>query len=145
MADYAGVGSRIVALIVDSIILMVITFVLALPIGATAGLTAGLGGVADMAQWASFSSFIVIAIIVNFGYFIYFEGTTGQTLGKKAVNIKVVKEAGGEMDYMTAIIRTVCRIIDSFAFYLLGFILILATEKKQRIGDLAAGTLVVKG
>ena len=48
------------------------------------------------------------------------------------------------MTYVDAFVRTLLRIIDGLAFYLIGFIVILVTEKKQRIGDFTAGTIVVK-
>jgi len=77
-------------------------------------------------------------------YFTYFEGSSGQTLGKKALGIKVVKENGNKLTYGDAFIRTILRIIDSIGAYLLGLIVILVSQKKQRIGDLAAHTIVVK-
>jgi uncharacterized RDD family membrane protein YckC len=128
MADYANLGSRIVAIIIDLIILSLVVVIIALPLGLLAGL----------------SAFMVLNVLVWLLYFTYFEGTSGQTLGKKIMGIKVVKENGDQPSFMDALIRTILRIIDGIAFYLVGFIVILVSEKKQRLGDMAAGTIVVE-
>ncbi len=78
-------------------------------------------------------------------YYTYFEGSSGQTLGKKVINIKVVKSDGSKCEYGSALIRTILRIIDNLPFlYILGIILIAATDKQQRLGDMLANTIVVK-
>jgi uncharacterized RDD family membrane protein YckC len=99
---------------------------------------------AAMSLWASMGVLTLVAIVIGLGYFVYFEGTTGQTIGKKIVNIKVVKEDGKPMTYIDAFIRTLLRLIDGQLAYLLGLIIILVSEKRQRLGDMAAKTLVVK-
>jgi uncharacterized RDD family membrane protein YckC len=147
VADYAGVGSRIVAIIIDSVILCVIMAVIALPLGLQAAMFSMMD-VSNVANTAAllggFATLGLLMIVINLGYYTYFEGTTGQTLGKKLVNIKVAREDGKPMTYADALIRTLLRIIDGIMAYLIGFIVILATEKKQRIGDIAAHTIVVK-
>lgn len=144
MADYANLGSRIVAIIIDLIILSLVVVIIALPLGLLAGLSA-IGNPTQLfvARIAFFVSFMVLNVLVWLLYFTYFEGTSGQTLGKKIMGIKVVKENGDQPSFMDALIRTILRIIDGIAFYLVGFIVILVSEKKQRLGDMAAGTIVV--
>jgi uncharacterized RDD family membrane protein YckC len=56
----------------------------------------------------------------------------------------VVKESGEQLTPIDAFIRTILRLIDGFALYLLGFILVLVSAKKQRLGDMAVGSIVVK-
>ena len=97
--------------------------------------------VATAAAWGLYG---FITLIIFIGYFTYFEGKKGQTPGKKALGIKVVGEDGKSIEMTDALIRTLLRIIDGIAFYLVGFIFVLATEKHQRLGDLAAKTIVVK-
>lgn len=145
MADYANLGSRIVAIIIDLIILSLVVVIIALPLGLLAGLSA-MGNPTQLfaARIAFFVAFMVLNVLVWLLYFTYFEGTTGQTLGKKIMGIKVVKENGDQPSFMDALIRTILRIIDGIAFYLVGFIVILVSEKKQRLGDMAAGTIVVE-
>ena len=84
MADYASVGSRIVAIIVDLIILSLVVVIIALPLGLSAGLSA-MGNPAQLfaARSAFFVSFVVLNVLVWLLYFTYFEGTSRQTLGKK--------------------------------------------------------------
>jgi uncharacterized RDD family membrane protein YckC len=146
VAEYASVGSRIVAAIIDMVILWVIMMIIAIPLGlgtamySMAGMPTTLDMAALMGAWVSY---MIIAAVVNIGYFTYLEGNTGQTLGKKALGIKVVKEKG-QITYVDTFVRTLLRIIDGIALYLIGFIVVIASEKKQRIGDMAAGTIVVK-
>lgn len=145
MADYATDGSRIVAIIVDLIILSVVSFIIALPFG-TLTLTFPFMFSYTRSLASSNAIFVpseVLYILLMLLYFTYFEGTSGQTLGKKIKGIKVVKENGDPPSFGDALIRTILRIIDGIAFYLVGFIVIQVSEKKQRLGDKAAGTIVV--
>ena len=79
-------------------------------------------------------------------YFTYFEATTGQTLGKQLMNIRVVDETTLQhLDFARSLVRNILRIIDWLPFlYLIGFILVATNTKKQRIGDMAARSIVVK-
>ena len=144
MADYAYVGSRIVAIILDSIILAIIACIIALPFGLWAQMHTIMGDVTNPMNNAFFAPLTVINFLLWIVYFTYFEGTSGQTLGKRIMSIKVVKADGSKPSFGDALIRTILRIIDGIAIYLVGFIVILISEKKQRIGDMAAGTIVVK-
>jgi uncharacterized RDD family membrane protein YckC len=144
MADYAGLGSRAVALIIDYIILGIVSWVIALPFGAAA-LFSMRGLRYPMAFSGAVLAFSAIGIVIWLLYFTYLEGTSGQTLGKRVMSIKVTKESGESLTFVDALIRTLCRIIDMLpTFYIIGIIIILVTEKNQRIGDLAAHTIVVK-
>ena len=148
MANYAGVGSRIVAIIIDTIILAIIMAVIAIPFGMSAALLtmAPADPMAAVAAMGAFGTLSGLMILIGLLYFTYLEGTSGQTLGKKLMSIKVVKEDGKKPTMTDAFVRTILRIIDAqiSGTYLIGFILILATEKKQRLGDIAAKTIVVK-
>ena len=87
----------------------------------------------------------LLGLVITFGYYIYLEGNYGQTIGKMALGIVVVTEAGDHIEYREATIRTVLRIVDVLPFlYLVGFIVVLITDRKQRIGDLVADTVVVR-
>jgi uncharacterized RDD family membrane protein YckC len=84
-----------------------------------------------------------LSLVLWLAYFTYMEGSSGQTLGKRLLRIKVVKENGKPLTYVDAFVRTLLRIVDGMFAYLIGFIVIVATDKKQRVGDMAAGTIVV--
>jgi uncharacterized RDD family membrane protein YckC len=66
-------------------------------------------------------------------------------LGKMLYGIKVIREDDGEVPGLkAATIRTLLRIVDGLFSYLVAFITVLITEKRQRLGDMAAHTLVVR-
>lgn len=147
MVNYAGVGSRFIALIIDGIILGIIMILIAIPFGATTmmlGLVSSAGIYNIFSIIAMYSTLMIIWFVISLLYFSYFESKTGQTLGKKLVNIKVVSVKGGKISFGAALIRTILRIIDGQGAYLLGLIIILVSEKKQRLGDMAAKSVVVK-
>lgn len=148
MADNDVLINRIVAVIIDSVILFVVMAVISIPFGLSAAMFSMMSGVTDPMAWTTMmfmsSTLSIISFILGLLYFSYFESSSGQTPGKKLLGVKVVKEGGGKVTFGDAIIRNLLRIIDGIAFYLIGFILILVTEKKQRIGDIVAKTLVVK-
>jgi len=147
MAEYAGIEKRIVAIIVDSIALWVVGIILALPLGLYAA-AVSFTGMADMTQMLNYMGAMMgygaLMTLVSLGYYTYFEGNgKGQTLGKMLMKIKVTKENGKAPNYGDALIRTILRIVDGIGGYLVGFIIVLVSEKKQRLGDMAAKTIVV--
>lgn len=123
-------GKRIVALIVDAVIIGVVTAVISLILALASARFAGLGG--------------LLGGIITFAYFIYMEGAYGQTIGKKLMNIVVVTEAGGDCDMTDSAIRNVLRVVDGLFAYLVGLVVIILTEENQRIGDIVGDTLVVE-
>lgn len=130
--EYAGLGSRAIAIIIDSIILIIVG-------GAIATFTVGVGtGIADPGN--------LILTSIGLLYFILLEAyMDGQTIGKKLVNIKVVAEGGSELDLVGSLIRNVLRIIDALPFfYIIGIIVIIVSDDNQRIGDIVGKTYVVK-
>jgi uncharacterized RDD family membrane protein YckC len=87
--------------------------------------------------WAVWSGLIVI-------YYTLLEGYLGQTVGKMLVGIKVVQEGSGEVPGLkAATIRTLFRLVDGLASYAVALVAVLVTPKRQRLGDIAAHTLVV--
>jgi uncharacterized RDD family membrane protein YckC len=83
-------------------------------------------------------------VIVAFAYFAIMEGRFGQTLGKMALGIKVVREDGGRAGIREALLRTLLRIVDGIGTYLVALIVALISDKNQRLGDMVAKTLVVR-
>jgi uncharacterized RDD family membrane protein YckC len=79
-------------------------------------------------------------------YFVGFEGTYGKTPGKHLLGLVVVTERGEPCEYQAATIRTLLRLIDGLpgALYLVGLVAIYLTDDRQRLGDLAADTVVVR-
>ncbi len=88
---------------------------------------------------------IAIGAILFFIYLIITESIWGQSLGKKLFRIKVVMEDGKKSTIIAAILRNLFRIVDViFGGYLLALIVMTLTQKRQRVGDLIAKTVVVK-
>ncbi|MDA4111595.1 MAG: RDD family protein [Thaumarchaeota archaeon] len=141
---YAGVADRFVAQLIDWLILGVVSALLALPLGLAALIGNPFGLVFAAPAYAAFTS--VVGLVMPLSYFSYFESATGQTIGKSVMSIKVVDQANGSrIDFLRAVVRNVLRIVDFLpVFYIIGAILVLSTDKKQRIGDYAAGSVVVK-
>jgi uncharacterized RDD family membrane protein YckC len=127
-----GVGRRAVAIIIDSILLMIVFWVIALMTGGTTPEGFSLTGAPAL-----------LSFLIGFAYFVVMEKTSGATLGKRAMGLKVVKEGGEPLDWQASIIRNILRIVDGFFFYLVGAIVVWVSKKKQRLGDMAAHTLVV--
>ncbi|MCU1499089.1 MAG: hypothetical protein JWM47_3042 [Acidimicrobiales bacterium] len=127
----AGIGSRGGALLLDLLLQGLVLFVVALVAGAFDGLGLAL---------ASIATFLVLL-----GYPILMETFgSGQTLGKRALGIAVVASDGTPVRFLGAVIRNVVRVVDALpGVYFVGCLAVLLTQRNQRLGDLAAGTLVV--
>src|SRR3954470_6091718 len=88
----------------------------------------------------------LVAVILGWALYYYFalESGEGQTLGKKLMKLRVVRADGGQAGMREIAVRTVLRVIDGIGVYIVGLIVMLVTgERRQRIGDLAANTMVV--
>jgi uncharacterized RDD family membrane protein YckC len=92
------------------------------------------------------AAFVIAFFVIYIGYDIAFETlASGRTPGKRWSGMRVVREGGGAMTFTTSAIRNVLRIIDGVATgYAVGTISILVSRHNQRVGDIAAGTLVVR-
>lgn len=147
--ELAGLGSRFIAvgidiaiqlgvLVVGSAIFLGVAFLLA-PHGQVPTLEKV--GQAVAAAIGTFALFLLF-----FGYFIIFEfAWAGRTPGKRAMGIRVVRDGGFPLDFTSAVVRNVVRILEfGIGFYGLSAIATLASPRNQRLGDMAAGTIVVR-
>ena len=89
---------------------------------------------------------VTAVLAINVVYFTVFEVLGGgRTLGKRATGLRVVTDGGGQVGLRASLIRNIIRLIEfAFLFYTPAVICVLATTNNQRLGDLAAGTLVVR-
>jgi uncharacterized RDD family membrane protein YckC len=132
-------GRRILATIVDGLVFGVLYAVMA----ALFGTVASTGAASWSGSLPAFWSVVYAALIVL--YYVLLEGYLGQTVGKMLLGIKVVREDNGDVPGLGgATIRTVLRLIDGLFSYLVAFITVLISGKNQRLGDMAAHTLVVR-
>jgi uncharacterized RDD family membrane protein YckC len=137
----AGIGSRFLALAIDYLLQAAGYWVLAMIAiavfsMATFAQRAGLWGVAALV-------FVVFA--VQFGYFAIFETVwNGQTPGKRWTHLRVIKDSGRPISAYDAILRNLLRIVDMLpTLYATGLIAMLISSENKRVGDYAAGTVVV--
>jgi uncharacterized RDD family membrane protein YckC len=138
----AGIGSRFLAIAIDTLIQTGV---------AIAGLIAvallpRLFSVFQIPQvWviaiAAFAGFVLF-----YGYFAIFEIVwNGQTPGKRIIHIRVIKDSGRPLTAAESIGRNLLRIVDQLpGFYALGMIVALLNPRNKRLGDLVAGSLVVR-
>jgi len=86
---------------------------------------------------------LVLVILIMLVYFVLMEASFGATLGKLAAEARVQRLAAQPMSLETSITRNAFRLVDGLLFYLPGALLVMVTPKRQRLGDLMAGTIVV--
>ncbi len=151
--EVVGIGNRFIAALVDSIILALILTVMNIIgyviIEAIGGPEAILTSLSDDVDWQTGLA-IALVTLVNFaiiwGYFILFEWLwQGQTPGKRWAKIRVVRLDGNPVGLGEVVIRNLMRIIDFLpSSYALGFVVMFLNQHARRLGDFAAGTLVVK-
>ncbi len=144
------VGRRVAALLVDSVLVGVVNFVLLIAISAVAGTTETSGSSFSFnVEGAAAGVYLVVALGVAVAYFVVWQGRTGATLGKRMVDIRVVKDdgSGDPPGVGRALARWFLFIADGFPYvipYLTGFVVALSTKDNKRIGDMVASTLVVR-
>jgi uncharacterized RDD family membrane protein YckC len=135
----AGVGSRFASAMVDYLIQLAILVAL----GIVLGVGVGFGPTSDGYAAALFT---VLAFVLFVGYDIAFEVlASGRTPGKRMNGLRVVRDTGAPITFAPSAVRNVLRVIDIIpGSYLVGIISILVSARNQRLGDHAAGTLVVR-
>ena len=134
----AGVGSRFMAALADGILQYgTIIAASALLFG-----TDGFGAGENVAS----AIFAVVFFVVLFVYDVAFEVlASGRTLGKRWNGLRVVRVGGQPIGFVSSVIRNLLRLVDILpGFYLVGMTSVLVTHKNQRLGDIVAGTVVVR-
>ncbi|HEY8731660.1 MAG TPA: RDD family protein [Candidatus Limnocylindria bacterium] len=132
----AGVGNRGFAAVVDFLIALLIT----------AGLEVGYGQIGSPGATVFGGSIRFLLFVLGWSYFIVLEWLwNGQTIGKRAYGLRVINEDGSPAGFVAVFVRNLVRMIDFLpALYGLGLLAIVFTPRSQRLGDLAAGTFVVR-
>ncbi|MGB2578352.1 putative RDD family membrane protein YckC [Elusimicrobium simillimum] len=128
---YAGFWKRAGAIIIDGIIISVVQGIILFIVGLT-----GSGLLMNL-----FSLLLSIAAICYFAYMESMPKYQG-TIGKIILGIKVTDLNGGQLNFVQALIRNLCKIISSVILGI-GYIMAAFTEKKQALHDILAKTLVV--
>lgn len=137
----AGVGSRFIAALIDTAIKVAVLIGFFIFLFGGAALLGG-GDVNSIAA----AVYAIVAFLVIFGYDVGFETlSSGRTPGKRWTGLRVVRTGGRPVGFVASAIRNIVRIVDFLpSLYLIGIISTIATRMNQRLGDLAAGTVVVR-
>jgi uncharacterized RDD family membrane protein YckC len=142
MDNHAGFWVRVLAYIIDSIILLLVDGAMWAMFGfSVLGLSndqSDLTGGANL--WLNF-----VSIIIGVAYFAGMESSTWQaTLGKKALGLVVTDVSGNRITFMRGVGRYFAKFLSAIILFI-GFIMVAFTERKQGLHDILAGTLVLKG
>lgn len=132
--QYVSVGLRFVAVIIDVIVFFILGYLIAVITGSTTP---------DGFQLTGAPAFLLF--LVSFLYLWLMEGMVGGTLGKLVLGLRVRMVDGSPCGLGPSLIRNLLRIVDALPFfYLVGAILVWNSDKRQRLGDRVANTVVVK-
>ena len=142
----AGISNRAFALAIDYLILgFTLLMTLIIAVFSTAMIKYifySQVGEAQFLQWL-WAIVTLVEFTIYVGYFVFFETIwQGQTPGKKIVKIRVIRDDGRAERLSQAVLRALLRPIDDILF--IGILLIACAKKEKRIGDLVAGTVVIK-
>jgi uncharacterized RDD family membrane protein YckC len=145
--DVAGIGSRFLAAVVDTLIILVLQVVVNLTL-----LALVLSLFRDRLDFDSpavgwlIAAFGLIAFAFFWGYYIFFEMLwNGQSPGKRWAGLRVIRTDGTPITLAESIVRNLVRIVDFLpAYYGVGVVTMFVNGQSRRLGDLAAGTLVVR-
>lgn len=141
--SYAGLGSRFLALLIDFLLLSAVFF----PV---TRLVKGvwLMSPADHAWrtgWFISDPLCLVFLLVIFSYFVLLEGWFGCTIGKRLLGLRVIGTDGKKPGLPRSLLRNLMRLVDGLpALNILGAAFILVSSQRTRVGDLAAGTRVVR-
>jgi len=110
-----------------------------------AAVLAAAGFVANWGKQWVIAILIFLIFVVQFGYYGFFEAIwNGQTPGKRWTHLRVMQDSGRPISVYDAVLRNLLRIVDWLpTLYAIGIVAILISREKKRIGDFAAGTVVV--
>jgi len=150
----ASIGNRFLAVAIDHFIQYFVIFVVAWVFLSVSGI----GDIEtienseffqEMPKW-TIALMIIVLFLIFAGYFIFFEWLwNGQTPGKRLLKLRVIREDGRPITLWEAMARNLLRIFDAvpgfvLPVYSIGLITIFLSNRDQRIGDMFAGTVVVR-
>jgi uncharacterized RDD family membrane protein YckC len=142
----ASIGNRFIACAIDHAIQMVVLFGLVMLFLFVANVSAFDAKLTSTPKWV-IALLIVFVFLIMSGYFAFFEWIwNGQTPGKRWLRLRVIREDGRPISFFEAMVRNLLRDFDimPFPFYSIGLISVFASASDQRVGDLVAGTVVVR-
>jgi uncharacterized RDD family membrane protein YckC len=142
----ASIGNRFIACAIDHTIQIVTLIVVGSFFAIISNASSFGSRLMSAPKWV-IALLIVIQFVIFDGYFAVFEWLwRGQTPGKRWLKLRVIREDGRPISFFEAVVRNLLRVVDFLVppFYSIGLISVFATERDQRVGDLVAGTVVVR-
>ncbi len=142
----AGIGSRILAVLVDYILwitVLVVFFIVSnVVIFRLSDFLVEWVGTSEQLELWLFAITSFISFTIYIGYFAFFETIwRGQTPGKRFAKIRVIRDDGRPIAATQAVLRSLLRPVDELLY--IGFLLIVLTPREKRLGDWIAGTIVI--
>jgi uncharacterized RDD family membrane protein YckC len=148
--ELAGLGSRCIAMFVDFaiqiavLIAVLVVFAFISP-HVTHGRDFAKVPVTKFAQAIAIALVSFLVFLLFFGYFIVLEWRFGRTPGKALLGIRVLRDGGFPLDFTASVVRNAVRIVEfSLGFYIISAVSTLLSPFNRRLGDYAAGTIVVR-
>lgn len=132
----AGLFTRFLAWLIDAVVVLILSAMISGGLAVGLGLFGGFGLAALTVAW----------FLIDWGYAIVLEAVwRGQTIGKRWLGLRVIRESGVRIGWYEAMLRNLVRPVDRLPlFYLVGGTTAVFSRAQQRLGDLLAGTLVVR-
>jgi predicted Zn finger-like uncharacterized protein len=138
----AGFWIRVVASLVDSVVVMLIKFVLGFILGMIAASAVGMLNQEGQIMMAAVTWLFGVALAV--AYYVFFTGYCGQTPGKMAVRVKVIRTDGTDIGYGMSFLREVIGKFISGIILGIGYLMVVFDSQKQGLHDKIADTYVIK-
>ena len=143
--DIAGLGTRFCAILIDYLLMIAVMIALAF---LAYLLVTGLPAMANAKNAGKWFLALIVGVIftLNLGYFLFFEWLMrGQTPGKKLIKIRVIRDDGTPVTIHEVFVRNLVRLVDFLpAAYVVGVLFMFPSRLSKRLGDIAAGTIVIK-
>lgn len=142
----ASLGNRFLACAFDHFVQLAVLIVASIIIYAAGNFELLGERFTEAPKWVQ-AGFVIFAFVILNGYFALFETFwAGQTPGKRLLKLRVLREDGRPVTFWEATVRNLLRIFDfqPMPFYSIGLVAVFITPRDQRIGDLFAGTVVVR-
>lgn len=137
----AGLGDRLIAIVLDSVLLMAVFAVIGTWVASLMGgrVTGGFS-----MQGIPALTTIGLTMLLGFLYFWLTEGVVGGTLGKRIMGLRISGMQGDRCTLTQSLVRNLLRVIDGLGIYLVGFFIALFSKFRQRLGDHLAKTVVIE-
>lgn len=142
----ASIGNRFLACAIDHALQALTMILMGIAFFTLANYSSFSDQLTSAPKWV-YAVLIVVLFLIITGYFAFFEWLwSGQTPGKRWLKLRVIREDGRPVTFWEASVRNLLRSFDMMPapFYSIGLISVFSTSRDQRVGDLVAGTVVVR-